>query len=64
MSENLKNLIKYTLDSYHNCNDEKYSKVLGKISNLLLGVAHENGLQYEVSKILDELEQGDTDESR
>lgn len=54
MSENFKELLRYTLNEWYKCDDVIYSKILRKIANSLMDVAHENGFQIEVSHILDE----------
>jgi hypothetical protein len=53
MPDNFRYLLNYSLTEYYNCEDEKYTEVLNKITNKLLDVAHENGWEQEVSQIMD-----------
>lgn len=55
MSEKFKELIRYSLKEFYECTDEEYTKVLNKITDGLIDIAHENGFVDELGEILDEL---------
>lgn len=56
MSDNFKELVRYTLKKWYECEDEVHSKTLGKIANSLIDLAHEQGYVEEISQIAEELE--------
>lgn len=53
MSDNFRYLLNYSFTEYYNCEDDKYTVVLNKITDKLIDVAHEYGLEQELSQILD-----------